>query len=293
VQQELTYVGVELSDEAGEVAVLEVGWQQVVGEGGGVEDKEGVAGAAPAHDGVRGRVAHHVERLGDERRDGGRLLLLLLILLRASPAAAEAGVELQVLLALAAHDASTLEQVNKQVVLALAVQYSALCRARTAGEEPDKKAARPLFFHPALCVADRCGLAGFIRLLRRCGASPTCPRRYLCPGAVKEPAAASRFIYLARADLIGGLSELAGACPGAGPGARWPGARRQQMEACDLRGDVAPVVCRIVGGFGARRARDTCGGARAKCRAVSRVMASPFAGAALFFSFSVRACCAF
>ena len=56
------------------------------------------------------------------------------------------------------------------------------------------------------------------------------------------------------------------------------------MEACDLRGDVALVVCRIWGGFGVRRARDTCArpGARAKCRAVSRVMGISASGRRAF-----------
>ena len=59
------------------------------------------------------------------------------------------------------------------------------------------------------------------------------------------------------------------------------------MEAGDLRGDVALVVCRIWGGFGVRRARDTCArpGARAKCRAVSRVMASPLRAPRFSFPF--------
>ena len=71
-QRRRSYVGVELSDEAGEVAVLEVGGEEEIREGGGVEDEEGVACGAPAHDGVRGRVADHVERLRHERRDGAR-----------------------------------------------------------------------------------------------------------------------------------------------------------------------------------------------------------------------------
>jgi hypothetical protein len=59
--------------------VLEVGGEEEVGEGGGIEDEEGVAGAAPAHDGVRGGIADHVERLRHERRDCARAAAVVVL----------------------------------------------------------------------------------------------------------------------------------------------------------------------------------------------------------------------
>jgi hypothetical protein len=63
-----TYVGVELPDEGGEVAVLEVLGQEVPGELGRVPDDEGVAAGAPGDDVVGGRVVDHVVGLDEERR---------------------------------------------------------------------------------------------------------------------------------------------------------------------------------------------------------------------------------
>ena len=65
----VTHVGVELADEAGEVAVLEVGGQHTGRELGRVPDHEApVRGVAPRHHRVVGRVVHHLVRLQQERR---------------------------------------------------------------------------------------------------------------------------------------------------------------------------------------------------------------------------------
>ena len=65
----VTHVGVELADEAGEVAVLEVGGQHTGRELGRVPDHEApVRGVAPRHHRVAGRVVHHLVRLQQERR---------------------------------------------------------------------------------------------------------------------------------------------------------------------------------------------------------------------------------
>jgi hypothetical protein len=64
----VTHVGVELADEAGEVAVLEVGGQQPRRELGLVPDHEAcVGGVAPRHHRVRRRVVHHLVRLEQKR----------------------------------------------------------------------------------------------------------------------------------------------------------------------------------------------------------------------------------
>jgi hypothetical protein len=63
----LTHVGVELADEAGEVAVLEVAWEDHQGEGVGVPDDEAGSGEPPRDDGVGVGVVHDVVCLGQER----------------------------------------------------------------------------------------------------------------------------------------------------------------------------------------------------------------------------------
>ena len=70
----MTYICVELPDEGGEVAVLEVLGQEVPGELGRVPDDEAVVPGAPGHDVVRGRVVNHLVGLHEEgrRRRGGR-----------------------------------------------------------------------------------------------------------------------------------------------------------------------------------------------------------------------------
>lgn len=61
--ERITYIGVELTDEAGEVAVLEVARKEKGGELVRVPDDEAVTSSAPRHDRVRRRVFHHLERL--------------------------------------------------------------------------------------------------------------------------------------------------------------------------------------------------------------------------------------
>ena len=63
-----THIGVELSDEAGEVAVLEEAGEEQPREAGGVGDDEAVVPPAPADDPVRPGVLHHHVRLPHERR---------------------------------------------------------------------------------------------------------------------------------------------------------------------------------------------------------------------------------
>ncbi|THU52400.1 hypothetical protein C4D60_Mb10t03600 [Musa balbisiana] len=60
------YLSVELADEAGEVAVLEVGGEEELREGKGVDDDEAVVVAAPGNDGVSGGVVHHAVGLQHE-----------------------------------------------------------------------------------------------------------------------------------------------------------------------------------------------------------------------------------
>jgi hypothetical protein len=63
-----TYVGVELSHEAGEVAVLEEAGEEELREPGGLDDDEAVVLPPPPDEHVSPRVAHHLVRLGHERR---------------------------------------------------------------------------------------------------------------------------------------------------------------------------------------------------------------------------------
>ena len=67
-----THVGVELADERGEVAVLEVLGEKVAGELGGAPHHERRAGVVPGDRLVRGRVLHHGVRLRQERRSPRR-----------------------------------------------------------------------------------------------------------------------------------------------------------------------------------------------------------------------------
>jgi hypothetical protein len=64
----LTHICVELADETGEITVLEEPRELRLGEDVRVPYDETVAGVAPGDDGVRRRVLHQVERLGQERR---------------------------------------------------------------------------------------------------------------------------------------------------------------------------------------------------------------------------------
>jgi len=64
----MTYIGVELPDEAGEVVVLEVVREEVAGELGRAPHDEGGVVLAPRHDVVGAGVVHQLVRLGQERR---------------------------------------------------------------------------------------------------------------------------------------------------------------------------------------------------------------------------------
>jgi hypothetical protein len=63
-----TYVGVELSDEGREVAVLEVEGEEVARELDGLPHHEGATLLRPRDHLVRGALLHHLVRLGQERR---------------------------------------------------------------------------------------------------------------------------------------------------------------------------------------------------------------------------------
>jgi len=63
-----TYISVELPNEAGEVVVLEVPWQQHRPKYMRIPNYEAIVGGAPRHNGIRGWVINHVVRLGKERR---------------------------------------------------------------------------------------------------------------------------------------------------------------------------------------------------------------------------------
>lgn len=65
---EETYVGIELTDEAGEVVVLEIGREKEASELGRVPHDEAVVGRAPRNDVVGGGIVHHVVGLQKERR---------------------------------------------------------------------------------------------------------------------------------------------------------------------------------------------------------------------------------
>lgn len=63
----LTYIGVELTYEAGEVVVLEVGREEKPREFRRVPNHEAVAVLGPLYDFIGARVVHHVIRLDKER----------------------------------------------------------------------------------------------------------------------------------------------------------------------------------------------------------------------------------
>ena len=85
-----TYVGVELADEGGEVAVLEVEREEVAGQLHRLPHHERPPVLAPRDHLVRPALLHHLVRLGQERRrpsaaDPHRTTTLLLLLLRRRP----------------------------------------------------------------------------------------------------------------------------------------------------------------------------------------------------------------
>lgn len=64
----ITYICIELTNEAGEVTVLEVARKKGCGELAGVPNDKAVASSAPRYNRVRRRVFHHFKRLGKKRR---------------------------------------------------------------------------------------------------------------------------------------------------------------------------------------------------------------------------------
>lgn len=62
-----TYIGVELADEAGEVVVLKVIWEQVAGELRWSPHHEGGLVLTPRHNLIGGWVIHQMVGLGQER----------------------------------------------------------------------------------------------------------------------------------------------------------------------------------------------------------------------------------
>jgi len=62
-----TDIGVELANEAGEIAVLEVFGKKGFGEFVGVPNDETIASLTPGHNGVSVGVLHHFEGLLEER----------------------------------------------------------------------------------------------------------------------------------------------------------------------------------------------------------------------------------
>lgn len=64
----MTYIGVQLPNETGEVVMLEVFRQKVPCELRWVPHYEAIVVTAPRHDRVGGRVIHHIVSLAQERR---------------------------------------------------------------------------------------------------------------------------------------------------------------------------------------------------------------------------------
>jgi hypothetical protein len=60
------YVGVELANEAGEVVVLEVFWEQIASELSGTPNYEGRSVVVPGNEFVNARVLHQLVCLGEE-----------------------------------------------------------------------------------------------------------------------------------------------------------------------------------------------------------------------------------
>lgn len=68
LQKNLPDIGVELTNEAGEIVVLEVFGKKGFGEFMRIPNDETIASWTPRHNGVSVRVLHHIERLLQERR---------------------------------------------------------------------------------------------------------------------------------------------------------------------------------------------------------------------------------
>lgn len=65
----VTHISIQLSDEAGEIVVLEVLRQEIPSKQWDVPNHEAVVTATPRHHRVRGWIVHHVVRFAQERRN--------------------------------------------------------------------------------------------------------------------------------------------------------------------------------------------------------------------------------
>lgn len=63
----MTYIDIELSNEAGEIVVFEVIRKKSERKFGDVIDDETVIGLRPTDDGVGGRILNHIVTFGQER----------------------------------------------------------------------------------------------------------------------------------------------------------------------------------------------------------------------------------
>jgi hypothetical protein len=63
----LTYIGIELTDEAGEIAVFEIGWEKNAREFRRVPNDEAFVIRAPRNDLICGGIIYHVIRLLKKR----------------------------------------------------------------------------------------------------------------------------------------------------------------------------------------------------------------------------------
>jgi len=63
----LTYIGIELTDEAGEIVVLEIGWEKNTREFRRVPNDEAFVIRTPGNDLICSGIIHHVIRLLKKR----------------------------------------------------------------------------------------------------------------------------------------------------------------------------------------------------------------------------------
>ena len=63
----MTYIGIELTDEAGEIVVFEIGWEKNAREFRRVPNDEAFVIRAPRNDLICGGIIHHVIRLLNKR----------------------------------------------------------------------------------------------------------------------------------------------------------------------------------------------------------------------------------
>jgi hypothetical protein len=67
-KEELTYIGIELTNEAGEIVMLEIGWKKNASEFRGIPNDETVIGRAPRNDLICAGIVHHIIRFLKKRR---------------------------------------------------------------------------------------------------------------------------------------------------------------------------------------------------------------------------------